>query len=371
MIDLDHAATTPVKPAVLDAMRPFFTERCANASAGYASARQARAAIDRARDLTAAGIGANAEEIFFTSGGTEADNWALIGIALAAAKKGRRRIVTSQIEHHAVLATCETLAAWGFDVAYADADEEGRVQLEQVKALTTPDTALVSIMLANNEVGTIQPVGRIARIAHSQGALMHTDAVQAVGHIPVDVHALDVDLLSMSAHKYGGPKGVGALFVRSGTRIERLIHGGEQERGMRAGTENTPAIVGMGEATRLATAEMERTAAYTSALRDRLQSEIMARVPGARVNGIGADRLPGHLHVTIPGIDRRALIIRLDLMGIAASAGSACAAGSAQRSHVLSAMRVPDGADLRLTLGEENTQEEVEQVVRALERIVR
>ena len=367
MIDLDHAATTRLRDEALAAMMPHLTGQYANASGSYAAGREARTAIDRARAQVAGAIGAQPGEIIFTGGGTEADNWAILGAANDPNEKDR--IVVSRVEHHAVLHACEALSRRGFDVAYADVDEEGRVSPQEIARLVTPRTALVSVMLANNEVGTIEPVADIARIAHASGALMHTDAVQAVGHIPVDVNALGVDLLSMSAHKFYGPKGAGALYIRSGTRIGRLLHGGSQERGLRAGTENTPAIVGMGEALRLAVQEMEETSRRVAALRDALIAGALARLPGARLNGSRAHRLPGNAHLTLPGVDGRALLLRLDMMGIAASAGSACASGAAERSHVLRAMRAIEGADLRLTLGADNAIADVERALDALEQI--
>ena len=364
MIDFDHAATTRLRDEALAAMMPYLTGQYANASGSYAAGREARAAIDRARAQVAGAIGAQPGEIIFTGGGTEADNWAIFGATNDT--KEKNRVVVSRVEHHAVLRACEALSRRGFDVAYAEVDAEGRVSPEEIARLVTPRTALVSVMLANNEVGTIEPVAEIARIAHESGALMHTDAVQAVGHIPVDVSALGVDLLSMSAHKFGGPKGVGALYIRAGTRIARLLHGGAQERELRAGTENTPAIVGMGEALRLAVNEMEENTRRVTALRDALIDGALSRLPGARLNGSRAQRLPGNAHLTLPGIDSRSLLLRLDMAGIAASAGSACASGAAERSHVLVAMGAIEGADLRLTLGADNELAQVERTLDVL-----
>lgn len=371
MINFDHAATTPLRKEVLEAMLPYLTEQYANASGTYAAARQTRSAIDRARRSIAEAIGAEPGEIYLTSGGTEADNWALVGALRAS--NGRRRIVTTKIEHHAILSTCAMLEAQGVEVVYLNVDREGRVDCCEAEREINTDTLLVSVMLANNEVGTIEPVAEIAQIAHANGALMHTDAVQAVGHIPVDLHALGVDLLSMSAHKFGGPKGVGALAVRSGVRLQGLILGGSQERSLRAGTENTPGIVGMGEALRLAAEEMEDAAGCTRTLRDRL-TERMLRLPGVRLNGSRTDRLPGNAHFTIENQDSSLLLARLDMAGIAASAGSACTSGITERSHVLRAM-FPDEtesgrADLRLTLGADNTPEEIESACAVLNRIL-
>ena len=371
MINFDHAATTPLRKEVLEAMLPYLTEQYANASGTYAAARQTRSAIDRARRSIAEAIGAEPGEIYLTSGGTEADNWALVGALRAS--NGRRRIVTTKIEHHAILSTCAMLEAQGVEVVYLNVDREGRVDCCEAEREINTDTLLVSVMLANNEVGTIEPVAEIAQIAHANGALMHTDAVQAVGHIPVDLHALGVDLLSLSAHKFGGPKGVGALAVRSSVRLQGLILGGSQERSLRAGTENTPGIVGMGEALRLAAEEMEDAAGCTRTLRDRL-TERMLRLPGVRLNGSRTDRLPGNAHFTIENQDSSLLLARLDMAGIAASAGSACTSGITERSHVMRAM-FPDEtesgrADLRLTLGADNTPEEIESACAVLNRIL-
>lgn len=364
MIYMDHAATTPVKPAVLQAMLPYFTERFANASAVYDAARHTRAAIDCARAQVARLIGAQAEEIYFTSGGSESDNWALTGV-LSASGPQKNHIITTEIEHHAILNTCETL---GGPVSYVHPNGDGLVDPEDVRRAISQNTALISVMLANNEVGAIQPVREIARIAREQGVPVHTDAVQAVGHIPVDVRELGVDLLSISAHKFYGPKGIGALYIRKGLRVGRFISGGAQERGMRAGTENTAAIVGMGVAAQLAGESLAANMQKVTALRDELIGKVLSNVRGATVNALRAPRLPGHVHLTIDGADTAMLLMRLDMMGIAASAGSACTSGAVTRSHVLTAMGVTGEhqADLRLTLGESNTSEEIDRVVDAL-----
>ena len=372
MIDLDHAATTRLYPEALDAMLPFLTGNHANASGAYGAARQTRRAIDEARVVVASCIGAKPGEIFFTSGGTEADNWALSGAV--SAHPGRPHIVTSAIEHHAILEMCTALEEQGMHVTKLPVDHNAVVDCDMLMQIEKDGAkpALVSVMTANNEVGTIEPIQKIAGTAHAMGALMHTDAVQAVGHIPVNVDALGVDLLSMSAHKFGGPKGVGALYIRQGTRIGRFMHGGAQEMGMRPGTENTAGIVGMAKALEISVIHMKENALKTAALRDSLQGEILRRIPGARINAADAERLPGHLHITIDSISSSMLLMRLDMMGIAASAGSACASGALERSHVLLAMGASrDGqADLRLTLGADNTPEEIESAVAALERIV-
>lgn len=370
MIDLDHAATTPLRADTLSAMLPFFREEAGNASGQYEAGRRARRAIDQARAQVARAVGAAPGEILFTSGGTEADNWALRGVAGALREK--RHLVTTQIEHHAVLNTCRALEERGMSVTYLPVDAEGRVDPEEVARAIRPDTALVSVMLANNEIGTIQPIREIAEAAHARGVLLHTDAVQAVGHIPVDMKALQTDMLSMSAHKFGGPKGIGALAVRSGVRLSPLLFGGEQERGLRPGTENTPAIVGMGHALEQAVSELPQSMTYVARLRNALMDGILQRIPGARVNGSISRRLPGNLHVSFPGADTRLLLMRLDMEGIAASAGSACASGAVERSHVLRALGRPmEGwADLRLTLGMDNSPQEITRTVDALVRIL-
>lgn len=368
MIYLDHAATTPLRKEALDAMMPFFTEKAANASALYAAGRQTRSAIDAARRQIAQAIGAHEREIYFTAGGSEADNWALFGIART--MKEKRHIITTQIEHHAVLNSCAALEQMGYPVTYVEPDEYGFISPEKVKQAMRPDTGLVSVMTANNEVGTIEPIAEIAKIAHENGALIHTDAVQAVGHVLIDVEKLGVDLLSMAAHKFYGPKGIGALYIKNGVHITSLIYGGEQEKGLRAGTENTPAIVGMGQALRLACENMPTENARLEALRNRFEEDILSRIPHARINGMPNNRLPGTLHVTFPDADTNMLLMRLDMEGIAASAGSACAAGAMERSHVIRAMRVLEGADVRFSLGMENTQEDILKTVDALCRIL-
>ena len=368
MIYLDHAATTPLRKEALEAMMPFFMEKAANASALYAAGRQARGAIDTARRQVAQAIGAHEGEIYFTAGGSEADNWALFGIARAL--KEKRHIITTEIEHHAVLNSCAALERMGYSVTYIKPDECGFISPEKVRQAMRAGTGLVSVMTANNEVGTIEPIAEIAAIAHENGALIHTDAVQAVGHIPINVEKLGVDLLSMAAHKFYGPKGIGALYIRSGVHIANLIYGGEQEKGLRAGTENTPAIVGMGCALELACGDMEKESARIEGLRDSLEESILSRMPSAKINGMRDNRLPGTLHVTFFGADTNMLLMRLDMEGIAASAGSACAAGAMERSHVIRAMGVPEGADVRFSLGTENTQEDIRKTVDALCRIL-
>lgn len=322
----------------------------------------------QARGQIADAIHAKSSEIYFTGGGSESDNWTLFGVMRAL--EGKNHIITTQIEHHAILNACAALESLGYDVTYAPVDQWGRVSPQDIEKAIRPETGLVSVMAANNEVGTIQPIAEIARIAHAHGVLMHTDAVQAVGHIPIDVAALNVDLLSMAAHKFYGPKGIGALYIKNGVKITNLVYGGEQERGLRAGTENTPAIVGMGEALALACSEMDGAAQQIVHLRDLLENEIMQRMPEAIVNGDREKRLPGTLHVTFPYADTNMLLMRLDMEGIAVSAGSACAAGARERSHVLEAMHVPSGADVRFSLGTDNDETQIRQTVDTLYRIL-
>ncbi len=370
MIYLDHAATTPVRDEVLAVMLPYFSEKFANASGGYAMARDGRRAVDTARSQVAAAIGAKNSEIYFTSGGSESDNWALWGAASANPEK--KHIITSKIEHHAVLNACQALEKKGYAVTYLDADELGRVSVQAFEKAIRTDTLLASVMLANNEVGTIEPVAQMATIARAHGVIMHTDAVQAVGHIPVDVDVLGVDMLSMSAHKFGGPKGCGALYVRSGLRLDNLIYGGAQERSMRAGTENVPAIAGMGKALELSVQNMAGYAQKVSVLRDELEKRLLG-LEGVQMNGDRHNRLPGHLHVSFEGADTQSLLMRLDMAGIAAAAGSACSSGASARSHVLQAMGIPgEGkAEIRFSLGEENTMEEMAAVESVMRRILK
>lgn len=370
MIYFDHAATTPVHDEVLSAMLPYFSLRFANASGSYAQAREARAALDRARSEVAAAIGAKPAEIYFTSGGSEADNWALMGAASAHPHK--KHIITTAIEHHAVLHTCQALEKHGYEITYLPVDALGRVAPEVFARVIRPDTLIASVMMANNEVGTIEPIAQLSEIAHARGVLMHTDAVQAVGHIPVDVELLGVDMLSMSAHKFGGPKGCGALYVRNGVRLDNLIYGGAQERSMRAGTENVPAVVGMGKAIAIAHKNMDEHAQKTAALRDELQERLM-QLGGIRVNGDQEKRLPGHLHVSVDGVNTSMMLMRLDMAGIAVSAGSACTSGAAERSHVIQAMGLAseNHADIRFSLSENNTIQEITAAEEAIRRILK
>jgi len=371
-IYLDHNATTPLHPSVLEAMLPFLGERFGNPSSLHWSGREARQGLDRARRSAAALIGAEPAEIVFTASGTEADNLALRG-ALAAAGPGKRHLVTSAVEHPAVLSTCEDLERGGVEVTRLPVDSAGRVDPAAAEAALRPDTALLSLMLANNEVGTLQPVEEVARAAHARGVRVHCDAVQAAGRVPVDVRALGVDLLSLSGHKIGGPKGVGALFASREAALSPILTGGSQEGGRRAGTENVPGIVGFGRACELAAAGLAEGAGRQGRLRDRLQRGIEERVPGARANGHPELRLPNTLNLTFPGVDGESFLMNLDLLGIAASTGSACSSGSVEPSHVLIAMGLSPrevSGSIRLSLGPENTEEEVDAALEALADVI-
>ena len=370
MIYLDHAATTPLRKEALDAMMPFFTEKAANASALYAAGRQTRSAIDAARRQIAQAIGAHEREIYFTAGGSEADNWALFGIART--MKEKRHIITTQIEHHAVLNSCAALEQMGYPVTYIEPDEYGFISPEKVKAAMRPDTGLVSVMTANNEVGTIEPIAEIAKIAHENGALIHTDAVQAVGHIPVNVKKQNIDLLSLSAHKFHGPRGIGVLYARRGMELRSLMEGGGQERGKRPGTENVPAIMGMAAALKEECVLMEENTRKISAMRDRL-IQGLSKIPHCILNGPAGNRLPGNVNFCFEGVSGESLLLLLDSKGICASSGSACASGALDPSHVLLALgRSPEIAQgsLRLSLDASNTEEEVDYMLEVIPQVV-
>ncbi len=370
-IYLDNAATTRVRPEAAEAALRAMTEIYGNASSVHAFGREAKKALEKARAQVAALIGAKKEEIYFTAGGSEADNWALKGAAHALCGKGRH-IVTTAVEHHAVLHTCKALEKEGFEVTYLPVDEYGRVTAEQVEKALRPDTILVSVMAANNEVGTLEPIAEIGAVCRAHNVLFHTDAVQAVGHVALDVGAMPIDLLSLSGHKFYAPKGAGALYIRTGVRIQNLIEGGAQERGRRAGTENLPAIAAMGEAAACIAAEMEEENARLTRLRDKLISGLLSRIPETRLNGHPTQRLPGNVNVSIRYIEGEALLLSLDMAGIAASSGSACTSGSLDPSHVLLAMGLPHEiahGSLRLTLGRETTEEEIDRVLEELPRI--
>ena len=371
-IYLDNAATTAVSPEVLREMEPCWTECWGNPSSIHGTGREARRALDLARKRTAAAIGAQPQEIYFTSGGSESDNWALQGAAAARRDRGRH-IITTAVEHHAVLHTCRALEAQGYEVTYLPVDRLGRVSPESVEAALREDTILISVMTANNEIGTIQPVREIGEIAHRHGVLFHTDAVQAIGAVKVDVNEMNADMLSLSAHKFHGPKGVGALYVRRGTKLAPLIHGGAQERGLRAGTENVPGIVGLGKAIEMASENIPERSARIAALRDRLIRGVLTRIPDAVLNGDPENRLPGNASFTFPGVDGEALLLRLDLMGIACSGGSACTSGSTEPSHVLAAIGQPpelSRGSLRMTLSDTNTEAEIDETLAVLPGLV-
>lgn len=368
-IYLDYAATTPVDERVAQAMLPYLTEQFGNPSSLHSYGRKARQAVARARQQVADLIGAEPEEIFFTSGGSESDNWVLRGIAHTQRDAGLgNHIFVSSIEHHAVLETCKGLEKEGFSVTYLPVDAQGRVSTEAVEAALREDTVLLSIMLANNEVGTTEPLGRISLLCQANNVFCHTDAVQAAGHIPIDVHTLSVDALSISGHKFYGPKGIGALYLRNGWHIEPLIRGGAQERGLRAGTENVPGIVGLGAAAAIALEEMARERKRLTELREKLMADILT-IDGAWINGHRSKRLPGNISFGIRGIDHETLLIRLDLLGFAVSAGSACSAGSVEPSHVLMAMgQTREQADsaIRVTLGRYTTEADIQAFFTAL-----
>lgn len=362
----DNAATTRLSDAAFDAMKPFMLAEYGNASTLYKLGRSAHKAVENARSVFAKGINAYPAEIYFTSGGTESDNWAIKGTAHRLAESGKKHIVTDNIEHHAVLHSAKALEREGFEVTYVSADKNGLVRAEDVAAAIRPDTAMVSVMFANNELGTIQPVAEIGSICRSAGVLFHCDAVQAAGILPIDVKAMNIDLLSISAHKFHGPKGVGVMYARRGCVPETYIDGGEQERGHRAGTENVAGIVGAAAAFAEAMSERDEKAERLCAMRDEIQSGLM-KIPGAQVNGGAAPRLPGTLNMSFDGIDGQSLIFELDLKGLAASSGSACASGSVNPSHVLLALGLPyklAHGSLRLSLGRYNTPDEAEKIIR-------
>lgn len=372
MIYLDNAATTPLRPQALEAMKPYFEELYGNAASMYSFAGKARKAVEDARAQIAGLIGAKPKEIYFTGGGSEADNWALKAVAFAKREKGRH-IITSRIEHHAVLHTCEYLEKLGFEVTYLDVDEEGRISPEALEQMIREDTILISIMFANNEIGTIEPIREIGQIAKRHGILFHTDAVQACGHVPIGVEELGIDLLSASAHKIGGPKGVGLLYIREGVKIGSFIHGGAQERGRRAGTHNTPGIVGFGAAACLALENMEAAIAHETKLRDYLIDRVLKEIPYSRLNGHRTERLSNNANFSFRFIEGESLLIMLDQAGICASSGSACTSGSLDPSHVLLAIGLPHEiahGSLRLTLSQQTTREEIDFVVEKLKTIV-
>lgn len=372
MIYLDNAATTRTAPEVVEAMLPYFSELYGNASTVYEFGGKSKEAVSRARETIAHAIGAKDNEIYFTAGGSESDNWALKCTAEAYRDKGKH-IITSKIEHHAILHTCEWLEKNGFEVTYLDVDEFGVVKLEELKKAIRPDTILISIMFANNEIGTIEPVAENGKIAKEHGVLFHTDAVQAFGQVPIDVDELNIDMLSSSGHKLNGPKGIGFLYIRGGIKIRSFLHGGAQERKRRAGTENVPGIVGFGKAVELALATMEERTARERELRDHLIERVLKEIPFARVNGDRKNRLPNNVNICFQFVEGESLLIMLDMKGICGSSGSACTSGSLDPSHVLLAIGLPHEiahGSLRLTLGGDTTREDIDYTVDAIKEIV-
>ncbi|GHV18097.1 cysteine desulfurase NifS [Clostridia bacterium] len=372
MIYLDNAATTPLRPEVLEVMMPYLTEHYGNPSSIYKLGRDSRIAIDNAREKVANILGTDSQRIYFTSGGTESDNWAVKGVAHSNSKKGKH-IITSEIEHHAILHACDTLEREGYEITRIPPDGFGIISPEKLKKAIRDDTILVTIMQANNEIGTIQPIAELAKIAHEKNAYFHTDAVQSLGHIPVNVDDLGVDLLSLSGHKFGGPKGVGVLYVRKGVRLAGYMDGGGQERNMRAGTENTAGIVGLAHALELATSEIESESARQITLRDKLINNILSTIPYSRLNGSADKRVPNNVNISFEFIEGESLLLLLDMQGIAASSGSACTSGSLDPSHVLLSIGLPHEkahGSLRLTLGRDTTEQDVDFVVEKLDPIV-
>lgn len=368
----DNAATTKLSPAVLEAMMPYLTEEYGNPSSLYRFGNHAKRAIEQARKEVADVLGAEPFEILFTGGGTEADNW-VKEIMRSLKARGKNHFITSAVEHHALLHSAQRLQKEGFEVTFIPVDREGQIDPEQVRAAIRPETGLVSIMFANNEIGTIYPIQEIGAICRQAGVLFHTDAVQAAGHLPINVKEMNIDLLSLSAHKFHGPKGVGAFYCRRGIPLASLIDGGAQERGKRAGTENVAGIVGLGAALRLANEEMPETSARVSAMRDRLIDGILQTVPMCRLNGPRHNRLPGNCNISFLGIEGESLLLRLDLAGIAASSGSACASSSLDPSHVLLAIGLPHEVahgSVRLSLSDYNTEEDVDYILEKLPEIV-
>lgn len=364
----DHAATTPTDQQVVDAMLPYFTEQYGNPSSIYEIARGNKQAIDQAREQVASAINAESREIYFTAGGTEADNWAIKGIAESYKDKGNH-IITTEMEHHAVLHTCEYLERQGYKVTYLPVDEFGLVSVKDVEQAITEETILISVMFANNEIGTVQPIKEIGEVAKKHNIMFHTDAVQAIGHIPVDVKEMNIDLLSLSGHKLYGPKGIGALYVRKGVKLRAFIHGGAQERRRRGGTENVPAIVGLGKAIEIAMANMEEENKKLTELRDYLIERISEDIPYCKLNGHPTERLPGNVNFSFHFIEGEALLISLDMYGIFCSSGSACTSGSLDPSHVLLAIGLPHEiahGSLRVSLGKHNTKEDADYLLEKL-----
>ena len=372
LIYMDNAATTPVKPEVLDAMLPYFTEKFGNPSSIYSISSENKKAITDAREVIAKTINTTPENIYFTAGGSESDNWALKATADAYASKGKH-IITTKIEHHAILHTCEYLETKGFEITYLDVDENGLVKLDELTAAIRPDTILISVMFANNEIGTIEPIAEIGKIAHEHGVLFHTDAVQAYTQVPIDVEAMNIDMMSTSGHKINGPKGIGFLYIRKGVKIKSFIHGGAQERHRRAGTENVTGIIGLAKAAEIATANMKERTAEEIKVRDHLIERIEKEIPYAKLNGDRVKRLPNNVNFSFQFVEGESMLILLDSKGICASSGSACTSGSLDPSHVLLAIGLPHEiahGSLRLTISDQITREDADYVVDNLKEIV-
>ena len=372
LIYMDNAATTPVKPEVLDAMLPYFTEKFGNPSSIYSISSENKKAITDAREVIAKTINTTPENIYFTAGGSESDNWALKATADAYASKGKH-IITTKIEHHAILHTCEYLETKGFEITYLDVDEHGLVKLDELTAAIRPDTILISVMFANNEIGTIEPIAEIGKIAHEHGVLFHTDAVQAYTQVPIDVEAMNIDMMSTSGHKINGPKGIGFLYIRKGVKIKSFIHGGAQERHRRAGTENVTGIIGLAKAAEIATANMKERTAEEIKVRDHLIERIEKEIPYAKLNGDRVKRLPNNVNFSFQFVEGESMLILLDSKGICASSGSACTSGSLDPSHVLLAIGLPHEiahGSLRLTISDQITMEDADYVVDNLKEIV-
>ena len=372
LIYLDNAATTKTRPEVVEAMLPYFTEYYGNPSSVYDFSTESKKAVNHARETIAQSLGAKTNEIYFTAGGSEADNWALVATAEAYGNKGKH-IITTKIEHHAILHTCQYLEKRGYEVTYLDVDENGVVKLDELKKAIRPDTILISVMFANNEIGTIEPIKEIGAIARENGILFHTDAVQAFAHVPIHVDEYNIDMLSSSGHKLNGPKGIGFLYIRKGVKIRSFVHGGAQERKRRAGTENVPGIVGYGKAAEEAFATMKERTAKEAELRDYLIDRVLKEIPYTRLNGHRTDRLPNNANFSFQFIEGESLLIMLDMKGICGSSGSACTSGSLDPSHVLMAIGLPHEiahGSLRLTLGADTTKEDIDYVVDETKAIV-
>lgn len=372
IVYMDNASTTKISPEVLDSMMPYLTTVYGNPSSIYSIGRESRKAVENAREQVSKALNCDTNEIYFTSGGSESDNWAIKGIAFANENKGKH-IITTNIEHHAVLHTCKYLEKYGFEITYLPVKSNGIIDINDLKKAIRKDTILITVMYANNEIGSIQPIKEIGEIAKEHNIYFHTDAVQAIGNIPINLKDLNIDLLSLSAHKFHGPKGVGVLYIKKGVNISNMIHGGGQEKSMRAGTENVAGIVGLGKAIEMATSDIQKKSEYLIDLRERLIKGIMESIPDTILNGDPTNRLPGNVNVCFKYIEGESILLMLDMKGVCASSGSACTSGSLNPSHVLLAIGLPHEiahGSLRLTLSEENTQEEIEHVLETLPPII-